>query len=169
MNTLKDASCGRIPARQRSSVQEAAQIQRIDALERGDLGEVSFVRKAMSLGFVVAKPYGHNHPYDFLVQGGSSLWRVQVKTCSLERNGWYTAAVCHSRNGSRTPYTAAELDFLVVYLMPEEIWYVLPVREVAVRYSLQFRGATASHRRDPHARYREAWHQLREPDGLTFG
>ncbi len=168
MKTAKGASRGRIPPRQRSSAQEAPP-PRIAALDRGDLGEVAFVLKAMSLGFVVAKPYGHNHPYDFFVQGGNNLWRVQVKTCGYVRNGWYTAAVCHSRNGSRTPYTEAELDFLVVYLMPEEAWYILPVREVAARYSLPFRVATANHRRDPHARYREAWHLLREPDGLTFG
>jgi PD-(D/E)XK endonuclease len=169
MDTAKGASRGRISPRWRSSVREAAQTSRLDALDRGDLGEVAFVLKAMSLGFVVAKPYGHNHPYDFLVQGGSNLWRVQVKTCGYVRNGWYTAAVCHSRNGSRTPYTEAELDFLVVYLMPEEAWYILPVRDIAARYSLPFRVATASHPRDPHAHYREAWHQLREPDGLTFG
>ena len=77
----------------------------------------------------------------------------------------------HSRNGSRAPYTAADFDFLVVYLMPEETLYILPVREAAERYSLRFRVATANrhHRRDPYAHYREAWHQLREPDGLTFG
>jgi hypothetical protein len=105
------------------------------------------------------------------LDGGRSLWKVQVKSCSYVRGGLYTAAVCHSRNNVRTAYTAAELDFVVVYLMPEKIWYVLPVREAVGRQSLQFRVATANnhHRRDPYAYYREGWHLLREPDGLTFG
>jgi len=171
MDTAKGASRGRIPPRQRSPAPKAEQTPRIDALDRGDLGEVAFVHKAMSLGFVVAKPYGHNHPYDFFVEGGRNLLRVQVKTCSYIRNGLYTAAVCHSRDGARIPYSEAELDFVVVYVMPEETWYVLPVREAVGRCSLQLRAPTANHhhRRDPYAYYREAWHLLREPDGLTFG
>jgi hypothetical protein len=34
---------------------------------------------------------------------------------------------------------------------------------------LRFRGPSEIHHRDPYAHYREAWHLLREPDGLTFG
>jgi len=169
MGTAKGASRGRISPRQRSSVREAAQPPAMGCIELGDLGEVAFVRKAMSVGFVVAKPYGHNHPYDFLVEGGTNLWRVQVKTCSFTRNGLYTAGICRSRNGVRTPYTEAELDFIVVYVMPEDTWYVLPVREAVGRYTMMFRAPTGNHRRDPYVYYREAWHQLREPDGLTFG
>jgi hypothetical protein len=169
MDTAKGASRGRIPPRQRSSAQEAAQAFKIDALDRGDLGEVSFVRKAMSLGFVVAKPYGNNHPYDFFVKSGTNLWRVQVKTCSFVRNGLYTATFRHFRNGARTPYTEADFDFVAVYVMPEDTWYVLPVHNVAGRCTMKFRAPTANRRRDPHAYYCEAWHLLREPDGLTFG
>jgi hypothetical protein len=58
---------------------------------------------------------------------------------------------------------------LAVYIMPEQTWYVMPMREVVGRQSLKFRGPSAIHRRDPYAYYREAWHLLREPDGLTFG
>jgi PD-(D/E)XK endonuclease len=84
MSIAKGASRGRIPPRQRSSARKSAQAPGIGALERGDLGEVVFVHKAMSLGFVVAKPYGHNHPYDFFVEGGRNLWRVQVKTKDVQ-------------------------------------------------------------------------------------
>jgi PD-(D/E)XK endonuclease len=143
-------------------------------LDRGDLSEVAFVLKAMSLGFVVAKPYGHNHRYDFIVEdgkkeGGKNLWRVQVKTSACVRGNLYNVSVHHSLNGARSAYTAAEIDFVVVYIIPLETWYVLPVREVVGRSCFLFRGPKGNHRQDPWAHYREAWHLLREPDGLTFG
>jgi len=171
MGKAKGASRGRIPPRERSSAQETSHTRRMAALDRGDLGEVAFVHKAMSLGFVVAKPYGHNHPYDFLVDGGKNLWKVQVKSCSFTRNGLYMADVCHSRNNSRSSYTETDFDFLAVYIVPEDTWYILPVREAVGRHCLLFRSRTAKHkhRRDPYAHYCDVWDPLREPDGLTFG
>jgi hypothetical protein len=47
-------------------------------------------------------------------------------------------------------------------------WYILPVREVLERQTLLFR-SKGYPRMDPYAYYREAWHLLRDPDGLTFG
>jgi len=44
----------------------------------------------------------------------------------------------------------------------------VPVREVLDRRMLLFR-PKKSWRPDIYAHYREAWHLLREPDGLVFG
>jgi len=123
----------------------------------------------MSVGLVVAKPNGQNHRYDFMVDGGRALWRIQVKACTRMSRGLYQASVCRQKGARKIAYAASELDFIVVYIVPEQTWYVLPVREVVGRQSLNFRGAKGVHRRDPYAYYREAWHLLREPDGLVFG
>jgi hypothetical protein len=37
-----------------------------------------FMVKATSKGLIVAKPYGESHRYDFLVDSGKRLGRVQV-------------------------------------------------------------------------------------------
>jgi hypothetical protein len=169
MSKAKGGARGHIPPRVRSSVSKARRARGFDVLDQGDLGEVAFVHKAMSLRFVVAKPYGHNHRYDFILEGGKNLWRIQVKTCTHLRNDLYTVQVVHSFNGARAAYTESDFDFAAVYIMPLEAWYVVPVREVVGRQSLKFRAPTGIHRRDPYAHYREAWHLLREPDGLTFG
>ena len=68
----------------------------------------------------------------------------------------------------RQPYSESETDFFAVYIIPEDTWYILPVREVVGRVRLLFR-PKGYHRRDIYAHYREAWHLLREPNGLTFG
>jgi hypothetical protein len=168
MSTAKGASRGGIPPRGRSSARKAAEALGVPALLRGDLGEVAFVHKAMSLGFVVAKPYGHIHRYDFVVEGRTNLWRVQVKTCSCLQKGLYHLAVRRTLNSTKIAYTESELDFVAAYVFPEETWYVLPVREVAGRTTLSLR-PKGYPGQDRYAHYREAWHLLREPDGLTFG
>ena len=169
MSKAKGGSRGRIPASKRSLAPEANGALRLASIEQGDLGEVAFVHKAMSLGFVTAKPYGQNHRYDFIVDGGKNLWRVQVKTCTSVQDDLYKVGIHRSLNGVPVPYTESELDFVAVYIMPKKTWYVLPVREVVGQTYLRFRGPGANHIRDPYAYYREAWHLLREPDGLTFG
>lgn len=69
---------------------------------------------------------------------------------------------------SLAAYAESEIDFLAVLVIPEDTWYILPVREVLERRTLFFRpnGCAGT---DPYAYYREAWHLLRQPDGLRFG
>jgi PD-(D/E)XK nuclease superfamily protein len=137
---------------------------------QGDLGEVAFVHKAMSLGFTVAKPYGQLHPYDFIVEGGKNLWRVQVKACAGPmKKGCYCVSVRRRLHGALIAYTESEVDFVVIYIIPEESWYVVPVREVLGRTTLRIRGPKGRHYRDPYVYYHDAWDPLRQPDGLTFG
>ena len=61
------------------SARKAARARAVFTNRRGEIGEVAFVHKAMRLGFVVARPYGQGRRYDFMVEGGGKLWRVQVK------------------------------------------------------------------------------------------
>jgi hypothetical protein len=89
MSKARGASPRRNPASRESSARRTPQERGFPLLQQGDLGEVAFVHKAISLGFVVAKPYGHIHRYDFIVEGGQDLWRVQVKTSIFQRKGSY--------------------------------------------------------------------------------
>ena len=124
------------------------------------------MHKATSLGFPLALPYGHLHRYDFIVESGRNLWRVQVKTSTFLVRGFYR--LCVYNYNSLAAYAESEIDFVAVLVIPEDTWYILPVREVLERRTLFFR-PTGDPRVDPYAHYREAWHLLREADGLTFG
>jgi hypothetical protein len=53
---------------------------------RGEIVEIAFLYTVANMGFAVTKPYGDSEPYDFIVDSGNRLWRVQVKSC-LYRNG----------------------------------------------------------------------------------
>jgi hypothetical protein len=53
---------------------------RFTGKRRGEMAEAAFVAKAVSLGFGVAKPWGDSDPFDFIVQSGGKLSKVQVKS-----------------------------------------------------------------------------------------
>lgn len=140
----------------------------LQSRKQGDLGEVAFLHKATALGFMVAQPYGAGYAFDFIVQGGQTLWRLQVKAAANLRRGLYAVNICRKLGAGRRAYRQGEVDFVAVYIIPEDTWYILPVREVENRLMFLFR-PEGFPRRDIYAHYREAWHLLREPDGLIFG
>jgi hypothetical protein len=168
MDKAKGASRGRIPASEESPVQKYARGGGFTRVQRGDLGEAAFLLKATSLGLTVAKPWGNKCFYDFMVDGGGRLLRVQVKSTAYMTGGMYHVGMYHRPYRKVRPYAESEIDFAAVYIVPEETWYLLPVEEVAERTNMLFRPKGWT-RRDPYAKYREAWHLLREPDGLIFG
>jgi hypothetical protein len=124
------------------------------AKRRGELSELAFFYKAASLGFGVAKPWGDSERYDFILDSGQRLWRVQVKSGSHHHNRRYGLhGMCGNRQ--QTQYTSGEIDILVAYLVPIDIWYIIPVEKIQNRWLLFFPygGARCGH----YERYREAW------------
>jgi len=125
---------------------------RLSIKRRGEVAEAAFLIKAATLGFSVAKPWGDSDPYDFIVQSGSNCWRVQVKSAYAKyRGGYQTSLIGGTR---RRAYTAADIDFLVAYAVPDDVWYVVPV-EVFKRVG-QIRFYPGS-KKSRYEIYREAW------------
>lgn len=52
----------------------------------GELSEAAFLLKAKRLGFLVAKPWGDSDRYDFILDSGSRLWRIQLKSTEVEHS-----------------------------------------------------------------------------------
>ncbi len=95
------------------------------------------------------------------------LIRVQVKSSTQLQYGLYRVNAHRRINGRAVPYTLAEIDFFAAYVIPEDSWFIFPLTHIL--------GATAvtlspKRRRKPHVNdpYREAWHLLRQPDGIEF-
>jgi hypothetical protein len=61
----------------------------------------------------------------------------------------------------RVAYTEKDIDFLVAYLPPEDLWYIVPIKMLKGRGNLIFfphgRGTS------PWEKYREAWCQMACP------
>lgn len=121
---------------------------------QGELVELRFLARAAELGLRVSKPYGDSAPYDFLVESGGTVFKVQVKSTSF-RDNRCNAYVCATHR-HRRPYSKDEVDFVAAYIISEDAWYIVPLSAVTGRQiSLNPR-----FRRNKYRRYREAWDLL---------
>jgi PD-(D/E)XK endonuclease len=128
---------------------------------RGEVSEAAFLHKAAGLGVSVAKPWGDSDRYDFILDFAGRLSRVQVKTASRVGNGAYSIHACGSDPGRI--YTREEIDFLIAYIVSENLWYVFPVRLfIKIRHVKlhPFRKQPLSR----YEKYREAWDYMRNPE-----
>ena len=139
----------------------------VDPKLQGELIELAFLHKAVSLGFAVAKPYGDSERYDFIVDYRDNidrkLLRVQVKSTAVLHQGSYRVLCSHcSTWRHRIAYSTRQIDFLVAYIMPENAWYVFPVAVIGVRTCIKL---FTQHRktRSRFEEFREAWHLMSDP------
>jgi hypothetical protein len=81
--------------------------------------------------------------------------------------GLYRVNAHRRINGRAVPYTLAEIDFFAAYVIPEDSWFIFPLTHIlgATSVTLSPKRRRKFHINNP---YREAWHLLREPDGLEF-
>ena len=122
----------------------------------GEAAEAAFLAKATSLGFGVAKTWGDSERYDFILDSGQERWRVQVKSCRYFRSCYHVAT-----RGATRAYTTDEVDFIVVYIVPENLWYVFPISLAALRNRIYISPNRPLH--SENEKYREAWCQLACP------
>jgi hypothetical protein len=123
---------------------------------KGELSELAFVYKAESLGFGVAKPYGDSERYDFILDSGEHLWRVQVKSTSAKRYRSYQMNARRNNYGRMAPYDPSDIDFVVAHVVPEDSWFVIPIQVLALRRFIALYPKTET-RTNEFSKYREAW------------
>src|SRR3954464_13087464 len=59
---------------------------KLDTKRLGDMAELAFILKATSLHFTPSRPYGDRRPYDFLLEYGSRVLRIQIKSVFNNRS-----------------------------------------------------------------------------------
>ena len=139
---------------------------KFDASRHGEVGELAFVLKATSLGFNPSRPYGARLPYDFLLDCGSRVLRIQVKSVFMSRPGYqdrFHVSVCQTTRTGSVAYNVTDIDFIVVYVGPFDTWYVLPVKVLLGRKCIYVYPDPAGKRRKNaglYENYREAWDLL---------
>jgi hypothetical protein len=126
---------------------------------QGEWAEFCFIAQAVAHRLRVSKPCGDSSPYDVIVDFNGRLSRVQVKSVAFKRKrrNAYQVIV---RRGSKTglPYCSADVDFITVLVIPESVWYIIPIKEVTAKGIYLSPHRRSSRRFEP---FREAWHLLR--------
>jgi hypothetical protein len=152
-------SCSQ-PPRKASEKNTAEQIRR-EVKRRGEIGEAAFLKKAASMGFGVSKPWGDSDRYDLVVDVGGRMLRVQVKSAhcvSASPGGGYNIRACPHNHVS---YRDDEIDILVAYIVPEDVWYVFPASAFSTMKSLRL-WPHPGKKTSKFEQYREAWHAFHE-------
>jgi hypothetical protein len=141
--------------------QEAEKKKRLPPKRMGELSELDFLRKAMGMGFLVSKPWGDSDRYDFVVDTGGRLWRVQVRSTETRLGARGYAVHASVYVGRKiVGLTAKDIDVLVGYIVPKNLWYVVPVRAFVPRKNLWFY-PDGSKKGAMFEKYREAWWVMR--------
>ena len=124
---------------------------------RGEWVELLFMTVASGRGFNVAKPWGEAPRYDVALELDGQFSRVQVKSTDM----WLgTCYLCQLHAFGRRAYTPKEIDFYAIYVLPEDVWYIFPVRQLAGKRTIALTPHLKGHK---YERYMEAWPLLTKP------
>jgi hypothetical protein len=130
---------------------------------RGEWVELRFMAAAAENDLNVTRPWGDSAQYDFILEHQGRFLRIQVKSTQFFDRGCYPCAV----KGSRWPYADDAFDFLAVYVLPEDLWYIIPKNILANQASVALRPATQNSK---YAKYLGAWGLLKsEPEPASCG
>jgi hypothetical protein len=126
---------------------------------RGEWAELQFMAKAAKFGLRILKPWGETARYDIVIDNGGRLVRVQIKsTMHFTSEGCYVCGVRPCKTSK--PYRRGEFDFFAVYIIPEDVWYIIPAKIVVHGKRSGIRLYT-SRPTGKYEAYREAWDLLR--------
>ena len=124
---------------------------------QGEWAEVRFLDQAFRRGLHVSKPYGDNTAYDFIVDSRSRLTRIQVKSVSRLDGDSFRITVSHG-GGRKRGYQSRDVDFIAAYVIPCDVWYLIPVRTISGLKSIRLCPHRFSRRR--HEQFRNRWDLL---------
>ncbi len=124
---------------------------------RGEWAELVFAARALRKGFVLLRPWGESSGYDFTVdQGDGRMARVQVKSTIFQAGTGYSCTL----KDSKGPYKKNTFEFVAAYVIPEDVWFVIPEKRVRGMWSV---GLYPNLERSKYREYKEAWDLLRGP------
>ncbi len=121
---------------------------------RGEAAEAAFLARATALSFSVCLPWGDSNRYDSVVELNRGFVRVQVKSATGYAEHRYRVKTTGA-NGQ--VYTSAEIDFFVAFIVPENLWYIIPIQAIGGRKGIRFYPHTRRQSRALFEKYREAW------------
>jgi hypothetical protein len=125
--------------------------------KRGEWAELVFAMRAVERGLRVARPWGESSGYDFVVDrecGG--MVRVQVKSTIFREGEGYSCTL----KDSKGPYKKNSFDFVAAFVIPEDVWFILPEKKIRGMWSVGLYPKLESAK---YREYQEAWRLLRGP------
>ena len=97
----------------------------------GDIGELVVAARLAELGYRVSIPFGHDSPYDLVVEVDGHLKKVQVKSIT-PKNGCLPVKCTRVTNITkgkqiRQSYTKNDFDYMIAYDAKSSQCYNVPI------------------------------------------
>ncbi len=118
----------------------------------GKVSELEFAKKCLDKGHVVSVPINDHGGYDFIVENGFYIKRVQVRASESPRFdnnqkcGRYKVN-CKSTKG---------FDFLAFYMRDIDVWYIIP-KHVITSSTIMITPNKLNKKKSKYDHYRENW------------
>jgi hypothetical protein len=89
-----------------------------------------------------------------MVDQGRRIVRVQVKSTIFPEGGGYSCTL----KDSKGVYKKNSFDFVAAYVIPKDVWYIIPEKIVRGMWSV---GLHPELKKSKYGAYQEAWYLLR--------
>ena len=132
---------------------------------RGEWVELQFMARATSHDLVCSKPWGDSCAYDNVTDYRGLFNRIQIKSSSYRSRsprGQFYGYPCNTRPPSRRNTYAGKIDFFAFYLVPEDLWYIIPISALRPGRSTCAIHLNPHNPRSFYSKYLEAWHLLKK-------
>lgn len=120
---------------------------------KGEWAELRFMAAAAEHELSVTKPWGDTREYDCIIEHAAHFVRVQVKSTGFKDGNGYSCSMRRCRGA----YEGDPFDYAAVYVVPEDIWYIIPEALVHGKKSIML---YPHYPQAKYAPYLEAWQAL---------
>ncbi len=128
--------------------------------QRGEWVELQFMAQATKLQFTVCRPWGDNWAYDVGIEHGANFLRIQVKSTTFRLGrGYWCQFTPHYQK--KQDYSVEQIDMFAAYVIPVNVWYLIPAAELLGRRrkkgTMLFPSGRPRGNSFKYECYREAW------------
>jgi hypothetical protein len=97
--------------------------------ELGNHSESIVLAAYLQEGFTVSLPFGSGASYDLLVDTGSNIFKIQVKTAWISKGVLkYKSLRRQPKSETRIPYKVGEVDYLAIYCPANDSLYGIHIK-----------------------------------------
>jgi|ERR1700683_135827 hypothetical protein len=127
-------------------------------MDQGYLTQYKLIPVLAEQGYKLSLPCDPMNEYDLLVDNREKIYRVQVKSCNVKKRNRYRADIAQGCGRNKRPYPDGSIDFFIIYVPIQNVWYVIPQRKVSGQKWVSLYPHDA---RGKYDEYRNSWSLLR--------
>ena len=103
----------------------------------GLVAEMRFELAATLHGLTVSRPSGDNSPYDFIVDTGKDLLKVQVKSSGYSQSPGSISFNLGQGASGKHLYKKLEVHYFALYMSVSDIFFLIPYSLLAKRLTVK--------------------------------